>query len=470
MKKSEIFISYYPGGESEKIVNELDKAFQEKDILLVRDKRDLGFKSLITDFMKRLGAGKAVVVVISDDYLRTPYCMYELFEIYRNLSFRERIFPVVLRDANISDPIHRLKYLKYWQDKKKELDEAMAQIGNDAITVVGDDYITYKKIFDNFGEVVNILKDINALTPETHREENFKSLIEAVTKDIKQNNNHSLAEIHTPKTQKMDIKLNLKRIEKYLEQFDYTDIQRLFNYEKLSIHKDKLRMMSVGEMRQSAIDVFDLNFRTDERVVTLLKLLWDFANDKDKEFGDKAEYVILKDAAGMKYVAESNRIASDGRMDNAQVNKALTEILKKLNKLENQNETILEKVEETYKEVNAMLPKVDGITDRIAAFARNYPPEVNNEIIHLLKQIQQNQIPETELLEIFSTIGAEIDKLKNNELKSIWDKLNKPEIPIISKFEFAITIIPGFLSYKPDINKIGKQVEKLAKLSRKLIF
>lgn len=176
----ELFISYAWGGESEKMVNEIDKSFQEKGITIIRDKRDLGFKGIITDFMNQIGEGKAVIVVISDKYLKSPYCMYELLEIYRNLKFTERIFPIVMEDAKIFEPIPRLQYLKHWQDKKKELDEAIMQFGTDAITVIGDDYKTYKKIFDNFGEVVNILKDINALTPQMHRDDNFKTLTDAV--------------------------------------------------------------------------------------------------------------------------------------------------------------------------------------------------------------------------------------------------------------------------------------------------
>ncbi len=180
MNNTQIFLSYAWGGESEKIVNELDNAFQEKGITLIRDKRDLGFKGMITDFMQKIGEGNVVVTVISDKYLKSPYCMFELLEIYRNLNFKERIFPIVLGDANVFDPLPRLQYLKHWQDKKKELDDAIMQFGIDAITVIGDDYKIYKKIFDNFGEVVNILKEINSLTPEMHREDNFKTLINTV--------------------------------------------------------------------------------------------------------------------------------------------------------------------------------------------------------------------------------------------------------------------------------------------------
>lgn len=191
MKSTEIFLSYAWGGESEKIVNELDNAFQAKGIVLVRDKRDLGFKGIITEFMQRIGKGQAVVVVISDKYLKSPYCMFELLEIYRNLDFKNRIFPIVLKDANIFESIPKLQYLEYWRDKKKELDNAIKKFGSDAIAVVGDDYKINRKIFDNYGEIVNILKDINSLTPEMHEADNFTTLIEAVEKLIHIDNSQS---------------------------------------------------------------------------------------------------------------------------------------------------------------------------------------------------------------------------------------------------------------------------------------
>ena len=49
--------------------------------------------------------------------------MFELLEIYRNLDFKNRIFPIVLKDANIFESIPKLQYLEYWRDKKKELDK-----------------------------------------------------------------------------------------------------------------------------------------------------------------------------------------------------------------------------------------------------------------------------------------------------------------------------------------------------------
>lgn len=180
MNKPEVFLSYAWGGESEAIVNELENAFAQKGIVLTRDKRDLGFKGMITDFMQQIGKGNAVITVISDKYLKSPYCMFELLEIYRNRNFQRRIFPIVMQDASIFDPIPRLQYLTFWKDKIKEFDTAFRENGWDAINVIGNDYKVYETIFRQYGVVVNVLKDINALTPGMHRADNFQTVIDAV--------------------------------------------------------------------------------------------------------------------------------------------------------------------------------------------------------------------------------------------------------------------------------------------------
>jgi GTPase SAR1 family protein len=117
----EIYISYAWGGESEEIANRLDEAFKEKGITIIRDKRDLGFKGRIKEFMERIECGKCVIVVISKKYLESRNCMFELMQIAKSGDFYGRIFPVVLDDAKIYDPEERINYVQYWEKKNSRL-------------------------------------------------------------------------------------------------------------------------------------------------------------------------------------------------------------------------------------------------------------------------------------------------------------------------------------------------------------
>lgn len=103
-----VFISYAWGGEREEIVDQIDRSLQERGLKILRDKRDLGYRGSIREFMERIGQGNCVIVVVSDKYLRSPNCMFELVEIAENKQSYDRIFPVVLADADIYDPVKRL--------------------------------------------------------------------------------------------------------------------------------------------------------------------------------------------------------------------------------------------------------------------------------------------------------------------------------------------------------------------------
>jgi hypothetical protein len=108
-----VFISYAWGNEYEQIVNEIDKALLALGLKIIRDKRDLGYTGSIKEFIECIGRGASIIVVVSDKYLKSPNCMFELVEITKNKQLNDRIFPVVLADADIYDPVKRLNYVRY---------------------------------------------------------------------------------------------------------------------------------------------------------------------------------------------------------------------------------------------------------------------------------------------------------------------------------------------------------------------
>lgn len=180
----EVFISYAWGGDSEAIVNQLDQAFQNKGITLVRDKRDLGYKERIKKFMQRIGRGKCVVVVISEKYLKSENCMYELVQIAKNGEFYDCIFPIVLNDANIYKPIQRLQYVQHWEAQIYDLNEAMKTVNAANLQGFRDDIDLYTEIRGTIAGLIDILKDMNTLTPEMHAESGFDELFQAVERKL----------------------------------------------------------------------------------------------------------------------------------------------------------------------------------------------------------------------------------------------------------------------------------------------
>lgn len=181
--KSVVFVSYAWGGESERMVDQLEKAFAERGLWIVRDKKDLAYTGSIQEFEQRLGRGECIILVISDKYLRSEHCMYELVEVSNNQRLRERVFPIVLADAHLYKALDRLTYIRHWDKQIKELNQAIKKV--DTLTdlnAITADLDKYGRIRANLDNLTKLLSDMNALTPETHEGEGFETLVNAVVK------------------------------------------------------------------------------------------------------------------------------------------------------------------------------------------------------------------------------------------------------------------------------------------------
>lgn len=181
-----VFISYAWGGEREEIVDQMDQTLQGRGVKIIRDKRELGYKGSINTFMERIGRGDCVILVISDKYLRSPNCMYELIEIAENKHFQDRVFPIVLNDADIYNPVQRIQYIKHWEKKRAELAEAIKTLDPANLQGIREEIDLYDRIRDKVSGLTSILKDMNTLTPEMHSSSNFEELYIAIEKRLKE--------------------------------------------------------------------------------------------------------------------------------------------------------------------------------------------------------------------------------------------------------------------------------------------
>ena len=174
---AEVFVSYAWNDESRAIVDRLQHALAQQNIRLLRDREEVRYKDSIREFMRRLGRGKCIVVIISEKYLKSENCMFELIEVIRNTAFRERIFPIVLSDANIYKAVGCIKYVQHWENEIKELDAGLKTVRADNLVKLQENLNTYSEIRRMFDDIAERLRDMNALTPEQHQNSDFEQLI-----------------------------------------------------------------------------------------------------------------------------------------------------------------------------------------------------------------------------------------------------------------------------------------------------
>lgn len=178
-KPKSIFISYAWGGESEQVANEIDERISSQGLRLIRDKKDLGFKGLIKEFMQEIGQGMYVVLVISDKYLKSSNCMFELLEIQKNGKIYDRVFPVVLPDATIYKSVGIINYLKYWEDQIEELNDALKNLDSFADTQgIREDIDLYTEIRATIAQLAALFRNMNTLTLSELRKRDYAPLLD----------------------------------------------------------------------------------------------------------------------------------------------------------------------------------------------------------------------------------------------------------------------------------------------------
>ena len=95
---------------------------------VIRDKTTLEPWDNLTDFMKRIRSEDFAVLLISDEYLKSTNCMYEVSQLMKDDDWHSKVFFVVFDNAkkiyNIST---RGDYLTYWDDKCREMESKIKQ-------------------------------------------------------------------------------------------------------------------------------------------------------------------------------------------------------------------------------------------------------------------------------------------------------------------------------------------------------
>lgn len=133
-KPREVYISYAWGDDSEEgrrsaqAVDGLYAALAKDGFRPVRDKEAMGAGALISAFIRQLTRADLVVAVISEKYLRSPYCMKEIYEIWLRCqqdaeTMAKTVIPIVLPGVKIESLWDRKAYLDHWGAEAQRVDE-----------------------------------------------------------------------------------------------------------------------------------------------------------------------------------------------------------------------------------------------------------------------------------------------------------------------------------------------------------
>jgi len=70
------------------------------------------YKQSLKGFMKQAKYTNYVLVIISENYLKSVNCMYEALEAMKDDNYKDRILPIVLDKTNIFNVIGKASYIE----------------------------------------------------------------------------------------------------------------------------------------------------------------------------------------------------------------------------------------------------------------------------------------------------------------------------------------------------------------------
>jgi hypothetical protein len=200
--EKKVFISYCWADKD--VADVIDEEFNKiYGTSFTRDERDLKFKKSIKSFMQTIGEHDFVVMIISDSYLKSDNCLYEVMEVMRDRRFREKILFILINDedkkyysegslnrlekngkeieCDVYSTAGRIGYIKYWDDKKIKITELIESISNPISKIEPlNDLKRIDNIVMNLGEFLESLSDLKNETLSELKESQFKSFAEVI--------------------------------------------------------------------------------------------------------------------------------------------------------------------------------------------------------------------------------------------------------------------------------------------------
>jgi internalin A len=133
------------------------KKLTEAGRSIIRDTTHVAFGDRLSAFMRQIGHGDCIYVFLSDAYLKSPNCMYELLTIWNTSGddeeqFRLRTRVYTMPGTDVFSIPARLKYAAHW---KKQLAETKQVINDNGVDVLGPTDLKHFKQMQGFAHNVN---------------------------------------------------------------------------------------------------------------------------------------------------------------------------------------------------------------------------------------------------------------------------------------------------------------------------
>ncbi len=159
MERINIFLSYC-WADNELANHICDYSKNDPKVVIHRDNIKIGKWRSIKEYMQSINDMDYAILLISDAYLKSANCMYEVLELMRDRAYRDKIFPAITI-ASIYAPVNRARYVKHWENESAQLEETLKDIKIQNLGKLNDDLKKYQNITSGMAEFLDVISDMN---------------------------------------------------------------------------------------------------------------------------------------------------------------------------------------------------------------------------------------------------------------------------------------------------------------------
>ncbi len=180
-KKPEIFLSY--SHKDKEIADRVDKFFISKNIRLTRDVRDALPYSSLKNFMDTIRDHDYVIMLISDAYLKSTNCMYEVIQFIQEIKYIEKTFPIIIdKKVDIFKKEKHLDYISFWQNKYKRFRDKINNLENIGTVQSHVELDKIDEIQSNIGKFLNKIVELKCILLDELESTNYKAILDKISK------------------------------------------------------------------------------------------------------------------------------------------------------------------------------------------------------------------------------------------------------------------------------------------------
>lgn len=169
-----LFISY--SWQTKALADRIANDLEVIGIIVIKDNKELDYTDNIPDFMRRIRSSDYALLLISDHFIKSKNCLYEVLELQKDDNYWDKVLPIVCEGTTIYSSLERVEYLKFWEQKTIELETALKSIDPINSTELYKDLKVFKDISYNLDRFLKQISESLHFKPEEIFEKKYKPI------------------------------------------------------------------------------------------------------------------------------------------------------------------------------------------------------------------------------------------------------------------------------------------------------